>query len=655
MSSIISSASDCVPVTISPASNRMRTRSAGVRFSLGASSWIVMPRGTTISPSGTGASSGVSWAATRAEVLERATTPLLASRPLARRTTGTTAVERRDDRRRDRHRDHRRDRRRDRRGEPAAGRHRPGPLPTGAPPPTATAGTAGATTRRDTAGADRRRAAAGRRRAGRPGGRRDRLARRRAAAGSACRVALRGGRGGGGAAALGRAPRARRGGAGPRLLRLTGGGAALGAARAAARARARRRRRRRGGMRRGLGDAAGRAHDPVRRAGAGPVRLGRWPSGAGAADRLGRRLGLGRGLRRLGLGSTTGSRLQALRVGQAADAVGGGLVDARRVALDADLELFGELDDDGVVDAQLPCQLVDPDLLRWPRRSSAYRLASVPISFARSARRARRLVSSASQRPGEGPPPHRLVEAGRGERRTARRPGPVPASDRQRRRPGAGDRGPAPWRVGRRRHPTQVRRRATRVTLARSPTSACAASRSPPCSSFVRLGLGAVGRRSLASGSRLRRSGASASAASAPSAARRRRASSARRLGRVGRAGVGARGRATRSRPRRREIASPPSAGCHISSPSGALRPTRPRRRPPPDSSSCELRLALDVDAPAGEPRREAGVLAFLADRERQLEVGNDDLGDAGVLVDPHLAHLRRRERLHHELRRRRR
>ena len=60
MSSTISSASDCVPVTISPASNSRRTRSAVVRFSFGASSWMVMPRSTTISPSGTGASLGVS-------------------------------------------------------------------------------------------------------------------------------------------------------------------------------------------------------------------------------------------------------------------------------------------------------------------------------------------------------------------------------------------------------------------------------------------------------------------------------------------------------------------------------------------------------------------------------------------------------------------
>jgi hypothetical protein len=60
MSSIISSASVWVPVTISPASKSKRTRSAALRFSFGASSWIVIPRGTTISPTGTGASSGVS-------------------------------------------------------------------------------------------------------------------------------------------------------------------------------------------------------------------------------------------------------------------------------------------------------------------------------------------------------------------------------------------------------------------------------------------------------------------------------------------------------------------------------------------------------------------------------------------------------------------
>ena len=63
-----------------------------------------------------------------------------------------------------------------------------------------------------------------------------------------------------------------------------------------------------------------------------------------------------------------------------------------------------------------------------------------------------------------------------------------------------------------------------------------------------------------------------------------------------------------------------------------------------------QLRLALDVDAPATQPRRQPGVLPFLADRERELEVGDDDLGGTGVLVDPHFAHPRRGQRLHHEL-----
>src|SRR4029078_3350984 len=63
-----------------------------------------------------------------------------------------------------------------------------------------------------------------------------------------------------------------------------------------------------------------------------------------------------------------------------------------------------------------------------------------------------------------------------------------------------------------------------------------------------------------------------------------------------------------------------------------------------------ELALTLDVDAPTSEPRRQARVLAFLADGERQLESGDDDLGDAGVVVQAHLTHLGRRERAHHEV-----
>src|SRR5690242_12054890 len=63
-----------------------------------------------------------------------------------------------------------------------------------------------------------------------------------------------------------------------------------------------------------------------------------------------------------------------------------------------------------------------------------------------------------------------------------------------------------------------------------------------------------------------------------------------------------------------------------------------------------ELRLALDVHAPAGQARREPRVLTFLADRERQLKVGNDDFGDTGLVVNANLPHLRGRERAHHEL-----
>ena len=50
-------------------------------------------------------------------------------------------------------------------------------------------------------------------------------------------------------------------------------------------------------------------------------------------------------------------------VGEAADAVSGRVVDARRVALDADLQTFGEVEDHLVLDAELTCQLVNPDLL----------------------------------------------------------------------------------------------------------------------------------------------------------------------------------------------------------------------------------------------------------------------------------------------------
>jgi hypothetical protein len=73
---------------------------------------------------------------------------------------------------------------------------------------------------------------------------------------------------------------------------------------------------------------------------------------------------LGFGRRRSRLGLDDGRALETTRVGQPADAVGRGLVDTRRVALHPDLELVGKLDHDGVVNAELSCQLVDPDLLR---------------------------------------------------------------------------------------------------------------------------------------------------------------------------------------------------------------------------------------------------------------------------------------------------
>ncbi|HET9831235.1 MAG TPA: epoxide hydrolase N-terminal domain-containing protein, partial [Vicinamibacterales bacterium] len=44
--------------------------------------------------------------------------------------------------------------------------------------------------------------------------------------------------------------------------------------------------------------------------------------------------------------------------------------------------------------------------------------------------------------------------------------------------------------------------------------------------------------------------------------------------------------------------------------------------------------IGLDVDLPAGQPRREPCIHAFLADRERQLVVGRDDRRLASVVVE---------------------
>src|SRR5437763_566114 len=112
-----------------------------------------------------------------------------------------------------------------------------------------------------------------------------------------------------------------------------------------------------------LGQPARRAHHAVRRR---RRRLGLGRLGDGRRGLLDRRdlLGLGRGRRRLGLGLLDDGLLaQALRIGQAADAIGRRVVDARRVALHADLELVREVEHHGVLDAELPRQLVDPNLL----------------------------------------------------------------------------------------------------------------------------------------------------------------------------------------------------------------------------------------------------------------------------------------------------
>src|SRR5665811_423570 len=64
-----------------------------------------------------------------------------------------------------------------------------------------------------------------------------------------------------------------------------------------------------------------------------------------------------------------------------------------------------------------------------------------------------------------------------------------------------------------------------------------------------------------------------------------------------------------------------------------------------------ELGLRLDVDPPPGEPGGEPGVLAVAADRQRELVVGDDHRRLPFLVVDDHLAHPRRRERLGDEAR----
>ena len=55
-----------------------------------------------------------------------------------------------------------------------------------------------------------------------------------------------------------------------------------------------------------------------------------------------------------------------------------------------------------------------------------------------------------------------------------------------------------------------------------------------------------------------------------------------------------------------------------------AVGSPRPRTRSP-GPPLCKLGLRLDVDPPAGQAGREPRVLALLADRQRELVVGDDD------------------------------
>ena len=63
-----------------------------------------------------------------------------------------------------------------------------------------------------------------------------------------------------------------------------------------------------------------------------------------------------------------------------------------------------------------------------------------------------------------------------------------------------------------------------------------------------------------------------------------------------------------------------------------------------------QLRLRLDVDAPAGKPGGETGVLTFFSNGEAELIVGHDDFGNARLFVDTNLGHLCRRQGFGHEI-----
>ena len=111
--------------------------------------------------------------------------------------------------------------------------------------------------------------------------------------------------------------------------------------------------------RRGLGHGCGRLA-------LGRLLRGGWLGGAGGRlrgrfDRLGDRLGGGL--------LDGGFPAQTLGVREPPDAIRERVVDARRMALHADLQAFAQLEDDLVLDPELSCQLVDPDLLGGQSRS----------------------------------------------------------------------------------------------------------------------------------------------------------------------------------------------------------------------------------------------------------------------------------------------
>jgi hypothetical protein len=109
--------------------------------------------------------------------------------------------------------------------------------------------------------------------------------------------------------------------------------------------------------------------DGLRRRGVGD--LGR--RGRGWRVENGCGLGNGRGRDRLALGLLRldcgfglfddGLASEALGVRETTHAIRGRIVDARRVALDADLQALGEVEDHLVLDTELSRQLVDPNLL----------------------------------------------------------------------------------------------------------------------------------------------------------------------------------------------------------------------------------------------------------------------------------------------------